>query len=93
MTFATIKKRFVEALKKAELRPTTAFAEMGEYQAQAGCYELEDDHTVLVDPEGDAWIFLGNHSDLARQLKQDGTPETTIPALRKMRQRVRATKG
>lgn len=93
MTYANIKKRFAEALRKAELKPTTLFAEMGEYQAQAGRYELEDDFTVMVDPEGDAWVFLGKHADLARQLKQDGNPETTIPALRKLRKRVRATEG
>lgn len=91
MTFATIKKRFAEALQKAELKPTTAYVEMGEFQGKQ--YEVEGDYTVSIDPEGDAWIFLGPHADFARQIKQDGNPETTVPALRALHKRVRASKG
>lgn len=69
MTFATLKKKFYAALKKPEQKPTSAFMEMGEYKRSQ--FEFEGDFNVMVDPEGDAWIFMGKHSDIARQLKQD----------------------
>ncbi len=71
MTFATLKKKFAAALKKPEQKPDSAFMEMGEYDRKHDRYESEGDFAVMVDPEGDAWIFLGKHSDIARQLKQE----------------------
>lgn len=71
MTFATLKKKFVAALKKPEQKPNSAFMEMGEYDRKQDRYESEGDFSVMIDPEGDAWIFLGPHASIARQIKQD----------------------
>lgn len=44
--------------------------EMGEYDRSRDRYACEGDFSVTVDPEGDAWIFLGPHSSLANQVGQ-----------------------
>ena len=74
VAFTKLKKKFTKHLKKPENSPTSAFMEMGEYDRSRDRYESEGDFSVLVDPEGDAWIFLGPHSSLVNQVgqKKDG---------------------
>ena len=68
--FTKLKKKFAKCLKKPEQSPTSAFMEMGEYDRSRDRYACEGDFSVTVDPEGDAWIFLGPHSSLANQVGQ-----------------------
>ena len=70
--FTKLKKKFTKHLKKPEQAPTAGFMEMGEYDHRAGAYASEGDYNVLVDPEGDAWVFLGPHEALARQMQKEG---------------------
>lgn len=71
--FAALKKKFTKHLKKPGQAPTSGFMEMGEYDRSHDRYESEGDYSILVDPEGDAWVFLGPHESLARQMKQEAS--------------------
>lgn len=73
VAFTKLKKKFSKHLKKPEQAPTSAFLEMGEYEKSRDRYACEGDFSVLVDPEGDAWVFLGQHSSLAKQVGQDNS--------------------
>lgn len=75
MTFENLKKKFVKALKKPDAQPTSGFLEMGEFDRHKDRYECEGDFNILVDPEGDAWIFLGKHETVAKQVAQKPSPE------------------
>lgn len=87
--FSRLKNKFFKALKEPAQRPRSGFVEMGEYTGRG--FESEGSYNILVDPEGDAWMFMGNHAELARQIKQeDDAPEVTNPAVRTLRGRVRA---
>jgi hypothetical protein len=68
--FAKLKKKFTKQLKKPERLPDSAFMEMGKHDRAKDRYACEGDFSVLVDPEGDAWVFMGPHSSLANQVGQ-----------------------
>lgn len=68
--FAKLKKKFSKQLKKPDQAPTSGFMEIGEYDRAKDRYASEGDYSILVDPEGDAWVFLGSHASLANQVGQ-----------------------
>lgn len=76
--FAKLKKRFTKHLKKPEQSPASLFLQMGEHDKPMSRYACEGDFAVTVDPEGDAWVFLGPHASLSRMvgLTKPGTEMT-----------------
>lgn len=64
--FGRLKKQFSKQLKKPEQDPASVFLQMGELDRPSGRYACEGDFAVTVDPDGDAWVFLGPHSSLKR---------------------------
>jgi hypothetical protein len=64
MKFNTAKKRFVQDLKAPEAEPASATVLF-----EDKTFPLES--SVTVDPEGDAWIFLGQHTGLSKFCRQD----------------------
>jgi hypothetical protein len=62
---ASVKKKFVDSLRKSKEEPHVARVAVG---IDSGQTEVVEDYRIKVDSDGDAWLFLGQHAQLTRQV-------------------------